>query len=420
MSAINRILMLLRSAGSAYLALCVFVLANSVGGFAPAASFQGLGFIPPSDGGTASIANDISADGSVVLGISDGQDFRWTRDTGIIPIGPPPGPANGRAIAISPDGETIAGYLNSFDQVPLIWTDGAGYLPLGNPTGYLNGAAMDVSQSGATVVGWSDNHTSDSGEAWRWTSSAGFQLLGFLPGAVGSTATAVSADGNIIAGRGHVDGENGLQALMWVADSGPVGLGYLPFGNVSYSQAISSDGTAIVGTGLNIFGWEQAFLWTAETKLLPLGFAGLRSQAFAVSNGGQFVVGRAQVLPLGGAFIWDANNGMRSLQSVLVNEYGLGPSLTGWTLDAAMGISDNGQVIIGNGIDPDGHMQGWIVELPEPNGFLLALPGVAIAAFLILRQPRSHATCRTFLVARRLEVQRDAGGLVQARDLFVA
>ncbi|MBX9789555.1 MAG: hypothetical protein K2Y37_11630 [Pirellulales bacterium] len=353
-----------------------------------AATFQGLGIIPPTGSDIfESQAIDLSANGSVVVGLSAGKVFLWTHAAGIVPIGAPPGTASSRATALSPTGETVAGYLNSFDQVPLTWTGGGGYLPLGNPAGYANGAANDVSTAGATVVGWSDNHSFGSEQAWRWTSANGFELLGFLPGAVGSTANAVSANGNIIAGRGHVVGDSGLQALLWIGDNAPVGLGYLPLGTTSFAEAISSDGTAVVGAGLNVFSLQQAFLWTTgSAKLTPLGSASMQSHALAVSNSGNVVVGRAQPLPLGSAFIWDATNGMRSLQSVLINQYGLGPSLLGWTLTEATAISDNGKVIVGNGIDPQGHMQGWIFEVPEPAGLLAALPGAAVIVCLVRRR----------------------------------
>ncbi|MFG6094761.1 hypothetical protein SPB21_05900 [Leptothoe sp. ISB3NOV94-8A] len=57
-----------------------------------------------------------------------------------------------------------------------------------------------------------------------------------------------------------------------------------------------------------------------------------------------------------GAFIWDAVNGMRSLQAVFTDEFGL--DLTGWKLGAATGISDDGLTIVGTGINPEGNFEG--------------------------------------------------------------
>ncbi len=64
---------------------------------------------------------------------------------------------------------------------------------------------------------------------------------------------------------------------------------------------------------------------------------------------------------------------MRNLQDVLTNDYGL--DLTGWTLEEANGISDDGRVIVGYGDNPAGQTQAWRVVIPEPSGIGLALTG---------------------------------------------
>ena len=57
------------------------------------------------------------------------------------------------------------------------------------------------------------------------------------------------------------------------------------------------------------------------------------------------------------AFIWDAQNQMRDLRDVLVNDFSL--DLTGWTLTQATGISDDGLTIAGEGINPGGDTEAW-------------------------------------------------------------
>jgi hypothetical protein len=72
----------------------------------------------------------------------------------------------------------------------------------------------------------------------------------------------------------------------------------------------------------------------------------------------------------GYAFIWDATNGLRNLQDVLTNDYGLGAQLTGWQLTWATGISDDGNVIVGNGVYTDSNLneynEAWRVTLGTP------------------------------------------------------
>ena len=96
---------------------------------------------------------------------------------------------------------------------------------------------------------------------------------------------------------------------------------------------------------------------------LPGGW--FESHALAISADGSVVVGASHSSAKStidtGAFIWDAVNGMRSLQTIFTDEFGL--DLTGWKLGAATGISDDGLTIVGTGINPEGNVEGWIADL---------------------------------------------------------
>jgi uncharacterized membrane protein len=98
-----------------------------------------------------------------------------------------------------------------------------------------------------------------------------------------------------------------------------VGLGVLPGFISSSSEAVSADGSVIVGSSRSATGIE--------------------------------------------AFVWDATHGMRSLRDVLVNNFGLGASLTGWTLTSANDISADGQFIVGTGTNPSGNTEAWLARL---------------------------------------------------------
>jgi hypothetical protein len=62
------------------------------------------------------------------------------------------------------------------------------------------------------------------------------------------------------------------------------------------------------------------------------------------------------------AFVWTQSRGMFNLRDELV---ALGLDLTGWTLTAATGVSDDGTVIVGRGINPSGDPEAWRAEVPE-------------------------------------------------------
>jgi hypothetical protein len=69
---------------------------------------------------------------------------------------------------------------------------------------------------------------------------------------------------------------------------------------------------------------------------------------------------------------------MRNLQTVLS---GFGADLTGWQLTSARGISSDGMVIVGQGINPFGNLEAWRAVLPESsNGltlFIVTMIGIA-------------------------------------------
>jgi hypothetical protein len=86
------------------------------------------------------------------------------------------------------------------------------------------------------------------------------------------------------------------------------------------------------------------------------------SRALAVSSDGSIVVGESDTRTRPTAFIWDEQQGIRSLQQVLEQEHGL--DLTDWRLEAARGISADGRVIVGTGRSPSAADEGWIAVLP--------------------------------------------------------
>lgn len=96
------------------------------------------------------------------------------------------------------------------------------------------------------------------------------------------------------------------------------------------------------------------------------------SAALGVSDDGLVVVGYGSNSSSDDeAFIWDEVNGMRSLQDVLVNDYGL--DLTGWTLERATDISADGRTLVGWGNHSGYGQEAWIAMLGPPA--CLTCPG---------------------------------------------
>ncbi len=332
------------------------------------ASFQSLGDLPGSV--FNSQANATSADGSVVVGRSvsatGSEAYRWTEAGGMVGLGTG-GCAFSSAFATSADGSVIVGtnFTDSSCNEAYLWTAGGGMFNLGDlPGGRVFGQALAVSADGAVAVGRS---ISSAGyEAFLWTAAGGMVGLGDLPGgSFVSVMEAISADGSVAAGSGN--GVSGTEAVRWTSDGGLVGLGDLP-GGISLSQAfaMSTDGSVIVGDGNSASG-PEAFRWTQSGGMVGLGDlpgGEFNSRGFGTSGDGSIVVG-VSVSTFGNeAFLWTDSGGMRSIQELLVDDYGL--DLTGWRLTFAFGVSADGLNIVGGGINPLGSAEAWIVTLSPP------------------------------------------------------
>jgi len=192
--------------------------------------------------------------------------------------------------------------------------------------------------------------------------------LGFLPGANRSDATGVNADGTVVVGGSSpVLITAGGQAFRWVNGT-MTGLGFLPGGNTSTARGVNADGTVVVGvSGDRSLAGGQAFRWVNGT-MTGLGFlpGGNESFATGVNADGTVVVGLAR--DASGAFQasrWTAETRMQSVLTLL-QAAGV-VTMAGWQLRSANGVSADGTVIVGDGVDPLGNVQAWIARLPEDN-----------------------------------------------------
>lgn len=302
--------------------LFIIMLVLIVVTHARATSFQGLGDLAGGD--FYSKAEDISADGSVVVGYGTRSDitygFRWTKAAGMVAL----------------------------------------------PGSYEYCVAHGVSSDGTVVVG----RVEDSGGAFRWTQSGGFEILGDYSG----LAYGVSGDGSVVVGHAYV---HDFISQVWKGDSV-----IQPAPGVGFAAAASADGVVVVGVdGGSGFRWTESegvthkypgwawdisddgsvvvgagFYWTESG-----GLETLDGTAYGVSADGLVAVGQSS----GGAFIWDQTNRMRDIKGLL--EIG-GLDLSGWTLSRANAIASDGLTVVGYGINPNGDTEAWIATVPVDVG----------------------------------------------------
>lgn len=322
----------------------------------------------PQGGSLAALGFPVSAvsdDGGVAVG-GNGQAIRWTALGGAQGLGDLPGGAfSSTANGVSANGSVVVGFGNvaagTAGNRAYRWTALTGLVAIGSLPGAGFSSAVDTSQNGSVVVG---NGISVSGTtAFRWTSSGMVGLGDLAGGAYFSTASGVSGDGSVVVGQSEASA--GSVAFRWTAQGGMVGLGELQGGfALSRAQGVSSDGLVVVG-GSNSASGDEAFRWTQQTGMVGLGdLSGgdFASEAWDCSADGSVVVGSAAIERGGEAFVWDASHGMRSIAQVLTSA---GVDLFGWTLTSAVGVSADGRIVVGNGLDPSSQFSGWIATLPE-------------------------------------------------------
>ncbi len=352
----------------------VCVVGCCVGTALGAPSFTPLGTLNASGGGTLlSQATGISGDGAVVVGTSGfgtgSKGFRWTGGV-MNALEPLPGDASSLCYGVSRDGTTAVGSsrLDAFTSGAVRWI-GVNVDDLAAGPGAFATAA---SSNGSIVYGARDSI------AWRWVGN-GVDDLGDLASASSDAVTGgCSDDGSVLVGSGSYDAggfETGFQAFSWKNSVFTV----LPdmIGGVVEADAVacSANGAIVVGSGSpGTSLYTRATRWTvtgagasAPQDLGDLAGGIDLSKALAVSGDGSVVVGYAAASDtVGGpsllrAFIWDAGNGMRRLDSVFESLGGVLPA--NWQLERATAISSDGLTIAGTGRNAQGKTEGFVLSL---------------------------------------------------------
>jgi uncharacterized membrane protein len=168
--------------------LCLFAVAivAFLRGAAYGADFMPLPQLPGST--QAGDAFAASADGSTVVGTShdgrsnDGstnQAVRWATSGAIQSLGVGD---SSLAQGVSADGTIVVGYCNVLaDQIAFRWTAITGFVNIGDlPGGQTSSRANDVSADGSVVVGLS--FSTEGRQGFRWTAPTGIARLGDLEG----------------------------------------------------------------------------------------------------------------------------------------------------------------------------------------------------------------------------------------------
>jgi probable HAF family extracellular repeat protein len=269
------------------------------------------------------------------------------------------------------------------------WTLSGGTVDLGvlPGTSALNDAsfAYAINENADAIVGSSGSPTTFS-TAFRYTTADNtMRDLGALPGSPNGVSAAydVNFDGSVVVGSStFTSQDNSLtHAFRWVLTPGKTTGKMTDIDGKALSSsvayAVNDDGSAVVGTQVPVgTSTQNAFIWTQATGMVILGALPGDGAAMAtgVSRDGTMVVGTSNpgevfnpftnlAMPQDRPFFWTKATGMQDVNA-LANAAGLNPN--GFVFQNATGISPDGRLIYGNGVDAQGNADAYV--LPYCNG----------------------------------------------------
>ncbi|MFZ5896969.1 MAG: hypothetical protein ACOY0T_38280 [Myxococcota bacterium] len=259
--------------------------------------------------------------------------------------------------AVNGDGSWIGGHCmtsggaSQYGGVEWANSTAGKYMPGRNANEYIievNGASVD----GNIVVGTLQSISNSSGwgveQMFRRIPTSGIVPIVPLSPDTRALATGVSNDGLTVIGmsQGYAvrwSPNSFMSSLPELTNKPPDSQsGYRPFD-------ISADGSVIVGA-YQTRGGPTAVRWT-NAGAQSLGFG----TAYGVNRDGSLVVGGSPT----GACAWDSTGNVLGLLDLIDDPEGT----KGWDLWNAIAISDDGKVIVGNGVK-DNNYWGWVARLP--------------------------------------------------------
>ncbi len=333
-------------------------------------------------GGSSSAAYGINASGQVVgeAQTSSGNNDAFLYSNGTMVDLGTLGGTGSVAYGINASGQVVGyAYTSSGNNDAFLYSNGT-MTDLGTLPGFQSSLATGINANGQ-VVGASPaplGATKGSPPVHAFLYSSGTMVdLGTLGGRT-SAANSINASGQAV---GEAQTSSGNNDAFLYSNGTMVDLGTLG-GRTSAASGINASGQ-VVGYAETSSGTYDAFLYSNGT-MTDLGTLSGNSSslAYGINASGQ-VVGDSftgtdplKSKDAGNAFPFLSSNGtMTDLNSLI-------DSASGWTLEDATAINDNGQ-IVGDGINPQGQDDAFLLTpVPEPSTLvLLGIGAVSLIAY---------------------------------------
>jgi len=298
-----------------------------------------LGTLP---GGNISNAFGVNDHGQVV-GVSNRSGslthaFLWTKNAGMKDLGTLGG-INSSAQAIN-DSAQIVGQAetNHFTADAFLLKNGIkkDLGSLGGSSSQANAINFNpLTKTFTQIAGWSFSSDNSAYHAVTWDPSFNILDLGTLGGS-SSFAFGNNCKGQVVGSAARLDGS--FDAFLWDSAIGIQDLGTLG-GTMAQANAINCSGTIVGYSTLAGDVQTDAFVYL-NASMVDLGtLGGSFTQANAINNAG-LIVGSSRTPEDADthAVIWTANGGIEDLNLLI-------PNNSGWDLQGANSISNNGKIV---------------------------------------------------------------------------
>ena len=310
-----------------------------------------LGVLP---GGSYSAASGVNDQGHVtgsggMSGANPIHGFLWQKNTGMKDLGTLGG-NNSYPEGIN-DANQIVGQADVTSSVSdaFLWINGTmmDIGSLGAQGSVANAINFDpLTMTFTQIAGWSPTSDNSTVHAVIWNASLQITDLGTL-GGPSSFGWANNCTGQVV---GRADISSGqTHAFLWGSGIGMVDLGTLG-GSSSLARGINCSGTIVGYSYLAGDIQMDAFVYGPNTGMKDIGnLGGSVSTATAINKAGR-VVGFSNTPGNADshAFVWTATGGLQDLNKLI-------PPHSGWDLQVAEAISDNGRIVGAGTINGAGH-----------------------------------------------------------------
>lgn len=311
----------------------------------------------------------LSRNGRVAGLYTNAAAYRWAKDRGVSEI------ANFNSVngmdswgqplagaAFDTNGNRVAAVAYSNADLldgPIVIGPWAGGMAQDN---FLS-TAYDVSDDGVAVGLAIDENQKYF--AFRWSAAEGMTKLTVNRPAKPSRANAISADGSTIVGWNDQD-DGARTAVIW-KNGVPLDLVDDAGNPVGEAAAVSSDGRVVVGESYATANGSEAWRWTEETGVRPIGCLsdGIQcgpAYAFGLSDDGNVILGASGMGFDRKATIWTPTGGVQWLSDYLTTQDVVVPE--GWELMSGGGVSADGKTLSGWGLSPT-MLTSFVIDLHD-------------------------------------------------------